>query len=134
MALLNVSDVIDDPDFWSDAVLIQTIVEVNSVGIAQAIQNGAAFTGVIWQGGGTGLVQNGEGDLVEGDLMIITRYPIDTGKREIAADGVIFAGLPYTITNAQLWPFGDGFTQATCKLATINPSLTGQQSSGGFLG
>lgn len=134
MALLNVSDVIDDPDFWSDAVLIQAIVEVSSVGIASALQTGQPFTGVIWPGNGLGLVQSGEGDMVEGDLMIVTRYPIDIGKREIAADGVIFAGLPYTITNAQLWPFGDGFTQATCKLATINPSLTGRQSSGGFLG
>lgn len=134
MALQNVSDVIDDPDFWSDAVLIQAIVTVNEVGIAEAKRAGVAFTGVIWPGNGLGLVQTGEGDWVEGDLMIVTRYPLDTGKREIAADGVIFGDLPYTITNAQLWPFGDGFTQAVCKLATINPSLTGQRSSGGFLG
>jgi hypothetical protein len=134
VALLNVSDVIDDPDFWSDAILIQAIVTVSQVGIAQASQSGTAFTGVIWPGNGLGLVQSGEGNWVEGDLMIVTRYPLDTGKREIAADGVIFGGLPYTITNAQAWPFGDGFTQAVCKLATINPSLTGQQSSGGFLG
>lgn len=134
MALLNVSDVIDDPDFWSEAVLIQAIVEVNSVGIASALQTGQPFTGVIWPGNGLGLVQSGEGDMVEGDLMIVTRYPIDIGKREIAADGVIFAGLPYKITNASLWPFGDQFTQAVCKLATLNPSQTGQQSSDGFLG
>jgi hypothetical protein len=134
MALQNVSDVIDDPDFWSDAVLIQAIVEVSNVGLAQALRSGVAITGVIWPGNGKGLVQVGEGDFVEGDLAIITRYPIDTGTREIAADGIIFGGLPYTITNAQRWSFGDGFTQAVCKLATLNPSQTGQQSSGGFLG
>jgi hypothetical protein len=134
MALLNVSDVIDDPDFWSDAVLVQAIVTINEVGLAQAMQTGVAFTGVIWPGNGKGLVQVAEGDFVEGDLAIITRFPIDTGTRENAADGVIFGGLPYTITNAQRWPFGDGFTQVIGKLAALNPSQTGQQSSGGFLG
>ncbi|MGX9980706.1 hypothetical protein [Methylobacterium fujisawaense] len=134
MALQNVSDVIDDPDFWSEAILIQAIVTVNGVGIAEAKRAGTAFTGVIWPGNGLGLVQSGEGDWVEGDLMIVTRFPIDTGRRETAADGVIFGDLPYTITNVQLWPFGDQFTQAVCKLATINPSLTGPRANVGALG
>lgn len=134
MAFLSVSDVLDDPDFWSDAYLIRSIVTVSEVGIAEAMGGGIAFRGVIWPGAGNGLVRTGEGDYVTGDLAIITRFPIDTGTREVAADGVIFGGIPYTITNAQTWPFGDGFTQAVCKMASLNPSVQGPQTNGGFLG
>lgn len=134
MALLNVSDVIDDPDFRSTGVLIRSLVDVSAYGLAQATSAGTPFEGVFWQGNGTGLVQTGEGDWIEGDLMIITRFPLDTGRREVAADGVVFQNLPYTITNAQLWAFGDGFTQATCKLASINPSLLPRANDGGYLG
>ncbi len=133
MALLNVTDVLDDPDFWSTGVLISSLVDVSAYGLAQATRQGTSFNGVFWQGNGTGLVQNGEGDMIEGDLVVVTRYPLDTGRREVAKDGVIFNGLPYAVTNAAVWPYGDGFTQATCKLATINPSLT-PQSDAGYLG
>ncbi len=100
----------------------------------KATSAGVPFDGVFWQGNGTGLVQTGEGDWIEGDLVIVTRFALDTGRRETAADGVVFQGLPYTITNAQLWAYGDGFTQATCKLATINPSSLPRADDGGYLG
>ncbi len=35
MALLNVSDVLDDPDFRSSGVLIRSIVDVSTYGLAQ---------------------------------------------------------------------------------------------------
>lgn len=134
MALQSVSDVLDDPDFWSEAVLIQSIVAVSSIGLARALERGTRIRGVIFPGNGKGLVQVGDGDFVEGDLAVITRFPIDTGTREVAADAIVFAGLPYTISNAQLWPFGEGFTQAVCKLAVVNPAQTGARSDAGFLG
>lgn len=132
MALLNVSDVLDDPDFKSTGVLIRSVVDVSAYGLAQVTSQGTQFEGVFWQGNGTGLVQNGEGDWIEGDLVVVTRFPIDTGRREVASDGIVFAGLPYTITNAQLWAYGDGFTQATGKLATINPSSLPPPSNAGY--
>jgi len=128
------ADIVLDPDFNSPFVVLGSLIQINSVGLAAALQAGANASGVVWQSAGQGLVQVGEGSYVEGDLAIITQYPLDTGGRELGEDHVYYGGKLYTVTNAQAWDYGDGFTQAVCKLATLNPSQTGQQSSGGFLG
>jgi hypothetical protein len=128
------ADVILDPDFNMPFVVLGSLIEINSVGLANALKAGTDASGTVWQSAGQGLIQVGEGNYVEGDLAIITQYPLDTGGRERGEDSVYYGGKLYTVTNAQTYDFGDQFTQAVCKLATLNPSQTGQQSSGGFLG
>ncbi len=65
--------------------------------------------------------------------MIVTRFALDTGRRETAADGVVFQGLPYTITNAHFGPTRR-LHPSDCKLATINPSSLPRADDGGYLG
>lgn len=134
MADLDVTDVLDDPDFYSPFVILRALVDISDCGIAQALSSGISAQGVVWQGGGNGLVRVGEGDYVEGDLAIISRFPLDTGTADTAADIVGYKDRFYVVTNGQAWDFGQGFTQAVCKLRTLNPSLVPPQANAGFLG
>lgn len=134
MANLDVTDVLDDPDFWSDLVLIKSVIQINELGLANAISAGEPFRGVAQPPKGKGLVQTIEGDYVKADLMVWTRYPLDTGNRDDAADVIVYAGLPYLVTNAAPWLYGPGYIQAFCDLLTINPSVSGRQNDAGYLG
>ena len=60
--------------------------------------------------------------MVQGNITVYTRYPLTTGDANSAADQIFWAGAPYTVIQTQPWQYGNGYTRAVCKLATVNPA------------
>lgn len=132
--LLDVSDVLDDPDFLDTTLRLKpTAITVGNDGLAEGTAGWIAFAGVVIPDGGTDLIQLGEGDEVQGDITIYTRQPLTTGDADRGADTVFWDGAPYVVINAQPWRYGSGYFRAVCKLATLNPSQV-PQIDAGFLG
>lgn len=134
MADLDVSDVLDDPDFAGTVTVTAREVQTDEGGLARAYSGTIAVSAVVIPDGGPDLVQVGEGDAVQGDITLYTRHPLTAGDAQRAADTVWWAGAPYTVIQAQPWLYGQGYTRAVCKLTTNNPSPIGLRTDGGFLG
>lgn len=133
MALLDVSDVLDDPDFASTIVVRPMASTIGENGLAQATVGSNTVSAVVIPDGGDDLVQTGEGDAVQGDITIYTRWPLTTGDAERAADIVEWDGGVYVLINAQAWRYGSGYYRAVAKLATLN-SEQAPPDDAGFLG
>ncbi|WCS27238.1 hypothetical protein LOK46_10595 [Methylobacterium sp. NMS14P] len=125
MADLDVSDVLDDPDFNTPITVLSSVEQVGSDGLAVAIEivpGGVVVMAVVIPDGGRDLIQSSAGDMIQGDITVYTRYPLTTGSRTREPDVVFWNGDSYRIIQAKPWLFGDGYTQAICKLATIEPA------------
>lgn len=135
MASLDVSDVLDDPDFRrDDLVLIRRYVEMQDDGLATGLPGAILFSGVVIPDGGKDLVQTPEGNMVSGDVTVFTRLMLSAGTGETDADLIDVDGDRYHVVNAQPYRFGSGYTRAVCKQITINQTMIDGQGSGGFLG
>jgi hypothetical protein len=121
---LDVTDVLDDPDFQVPITVLSTVEQIGPGGLATAVAlvpGGVIAMAVVVSDGGRDLVQTDEGDSVQGDITVYTRFPLTTGSVTRAPDIVIWNDDQYRIIRAQPWLYGAGYTQAICKLATLNP-------------
>lgn len=114
MADLDVSDVLEDPDFYTGGLLLLR-------GGAPLDQPSATFEAVVDPSGGRDLVQTPEGERVRGQLALITRQDLTAGDAALPADIVVFRTLPYRVLKAMPYPYGSGFTHAVLALASFNP-------------
>lgn len=133
MALLDVSDVLDDPDFHTTIVVNRRAVVTASDGRAVASPVTVTTIGVVVPDGGVDLIQNAEGESVTGDITIYTRFALTQGDAQFGPDAVVWNGAEYRVIQSQNWLFGSGYTKAVLKLATLNPSTAEPPDDAGYL-
>lgn len=122
MALLDVSDILTDPDFMNTGLICERNVQtVGSNGMATNSTTSTAFAGVVTSDNGDLLERNPDGERVKGNMTIHTRFPLDDGSAMNAADIVQWRGRRYTVTVVNDWShFGRGFIVATCDLIPLS--------------
>lgn len=132
---LDVTDVLDDPDFRDDTLQVKRAVVLQADdGTADESAGWTNFSGVVHPAGGDDLVQTPEGDSVTGDIVIITRFPLSAGDGEMGADIVAYQGANHRVRNAKDWRYGQGFTEAVCTLMPANPTSLIERDGCGYLG
>lgn len=120
-ALLDVTDVLDDPDFCDTTlVLTRKVVAQQSDGLALGKGGQITFSGVVVPDGGQELIQTPEGNQVQGDITIFTRTALTTGDADYDADVVLWNGAAYRVVATKSWLFGQTYTQAICTLTDLN--------------
>lgn len=125
-ALLDVSDVLDDPDFLDTTlVLVRRVVAQQQDGTARGAGGPIPFAGVVVPDGGQELIQTPEGNQVQGDVTIYTRIALTAGDANYDADVVQWNGAAYRVIATKPWLFGDTYTQAICALTDLNPTIAG---------
>lgn len=125
-ALLDVTDVLDDPDFLDTTpVLYRRIVAQGQDGTARGEGGSIPFSAVITPDGGQELIQTAEGNQVRSDLTLYTRTALTAGNANFDADLIVWRGDTYRVIATKSWIFGQAFTEAMCALTDINPTLTG---------
>jgi galactose-6-phosphate isomerase len=114
MALLDVSDVLLDPDF-ADSLQCERITKtVGDDGIAVETKISKRFGGVVTNDTGDKLRRLAEGECVEGNILVHCRFKLQTG------DIVLFMARRYTVSALLDWShFGRGFNAATCDLIPL---------------
>lgn len=121
MALLDVSDILTDPDFVSFGLVCERNTQtVGADGLATNSTTLTPFSGVITSDNGDVLERTADGARIKGNMNIHTRFPLDDGSSANAADIVQWKGRRYTVTVVNDWShFGQGFICATCDLIPL---------------
>jgi hypothetical protein len=118
LPLLDVSSVLDDPDFRDDTLICTRNAQtVSAGGLAVNTPTTIPFSGVVTSGGGDKLIRLADGSRISGSITIHTRFALSAGAPNFDADVVTWQGRQYTVTPVNNWlTFGDGFVSVDCDL------------------
>jgi hypothetical protein len=121
MPLLDVSEILLDPDFVDSLVCLRNTQTVGDDGIAINAQSSTPFYGVVTNNTGDLLMRMAEGSRVNGSITVHSQFNLIAGADGIDADVVTWNGRRYTVTNVADWSrFGRGFTAANCELIPLS--------------
>jgi hypothetical protein len=120
MALLDVSDVVLDPDFADYLILKRGVQEIGTNGRALNPREETPFMGVVTQYSGTDLERLEIGDQIKGAILVHSKEILTTGSSITPADIVEFRGRDYTVAHVDSYShFGAGFSAARCDLIPL---------------
>lgn len=125
-ALLDVTDVLDDPDFLDTTlVLVRRVVAQQQDGTARGAGGPIPFAGVVIPDGGQELIQTPEGNQVRGDITVYTRTALTAGDANYDADVIHWSRAAYRVIATKPWLYASGYTQAIAALTDLNPTPPG---------
>lgn len=121
MPLLDVSEVLLDPDFADSLVCTRQSQTVGNDGMAVNTTTDTDFVGVVTAASGNNLVRTPEGAYTTGDLCIVTPYRLRTSATgDGVADVVTWNGARYTVTQVNDYSrYGAGFVWAVADIIPL---------------
>lgn len=121
MPLLDVTDVLLDPDFLDTSPVAQRNAQtVGDDGMAVNTTTEIPFAGVITSLNGSVLQRVAEGSHVTDTITIHTPFKLIAGQAGLDADVVVWSGLHWTVTNVNSYSqYGRGFVAATCTMKEL---------------
>ncbi|MFJ4349463.1 hypothetical protein ACIPZ5_01030 [Pseudomonas sp. NPDC089428] len=122
MALLDVTEVLLDPDFMDMGLVCKRSTQtVGDNGRATNAQSSMPFAGVVTSDKGDILERIAGGERKKGSITIHTLFRLTAGDGEdIIADVVTWQGRDYTVANVNDYShFGRGFVAASCDLLPL---------------
>ena len=125
MPLLDVSDILGDPDFAQAPgaiVLTRSTLTVDGHGRGQRTQIAQPIPGVITSDSGDILDVIAEGKRIRGSSTLHTTFPLTAGDGATDADEIEWQARRYVVTGVNDYStFGGGFVSATCELKQVSP-------------
>lgn len=124
MAQLDVSEVIDDPDFADPIVIVRRRQTVDHHGRASVRETRVNAIGVIIQASGETLMREPEGASIRAGVGIdvYTKTAVAPANGRYDADEIEWQSQRYTVESVKDWSnFGVGFYVASCTLKAISP-------------
>lgn len=121
MALLDVSEVLLDPDFMDTLTCYRKTQAVGDDGIASVTSQTIPFYGVVTSDSGDILERIATGERIKGSITIHSTFPLRDGSGSTqTADEVLFHGQMYIVSTVNDYShFGQGFVAATCDLKPL---------------
>lgn len=120
MPNLDVSDVLDDPDFVTSFTVKRTVVSVGSNGRSSAIETVTPTTGVITSDAGQNLSRTPDARNAVGRIMIHTKFFLYSGEDATDADVIVWRGREWTIIVVNDYSeYGLGFVSAVAEIRSI---------------
>lgn len=120
MALLDVSDILDDPDLSDVVSCVRNFQTVGADGIAVNTQVAHKFRGVVTSDNGDVLTRLPNGERIRGSMTIHTVFRLSDGSNGQSADVVLWQGRHYTVTTVNDFSnYGRGFVAAGCELIEL---------------
>lgn len=130
MPLLDVSDVLTDPDFVQFGLICTRNIQiVGEDGLAVNTPTLFNFTGVVTSESGERLNRIADGERITGSILICTRFRLIDGKIGKSADIVTIPArccnspnaLQYTVAEVNNYSrYGLGFVEALCDLVPLH--------------
>lgn len=122
MPLLDVSDVLLDPDFVdSSLICARSAQTVGSDGMAVNTATQIPFSGVVTNDTGDQLIRNADGSRIQGSITIHSQFRLIDGVSGFDADVVTWQGRSYVVNNVRDWStYGQGFVAAQCVLIPLS--------------
>lgn len=121
MALLDVSDILTDPDFMNTGLVCErNAQDVGEDGLAANVTRRMKFSGVVTSDTGDILTRMASGEYTVGSITIHTKFRLIDGSAGFTADIVQWQGRRYTVSNVNDYShFGKGFVCAGCDLIPL---------------
>ncbi|SEI98886.1 hypothetical protein SAMN04244579_02715 [Azotobacter beijerinckii] len=122
MALLDVTEVLLDPDFMDTSLVCRRMAQsVGDDGRAESVENQIPFAGVVTSDKGDILERLSGGERKKGSITIHTVFRLSSGSgSDGIADIVTWQGRDYTVSNVNDYNhFGRGFVAASCDLLPL---------------
>lgn len=121
MALLDVTEVLIDPDFMDTGlVCTRNTQTVGPNGLAINTPTLFPFAGVVTNDNGDVLNRIAEGERNVADIVVHTTFVLTDGRGNVSTDLVSWRGEQYTVKSVIDYShFGRGFVSASCKLIPI---------------
>ena len=122
MPLLDVSDVLLDPDFCDTTLQCERYTaSVDSNGRGTKTQTLVGFAGVITSDRGERLVRNAVGEHATDTISIITRFKLRDAGTGVTADIVRWNGNRYTVVSVNDYStYGRGFVETICEMIPLS--------------
>ncbi|WP_407059402.1 hypothetical protein ACKZDW_02465 (plasmid) [Ralstonia syzygii subsp. celebesensis] len=122
MPMLDVSDVLLDPDFMATGLVCNRMTQtVDSYGRATNTPAATPFSAVVTSDKGDLLHRNTDGSRIIGSITLHTIFRLSDGAVGQDADEVVWQGRTYTVVNVNDYShFGRGFVCATCDLKPLS--------------
>lgn len=122
MPLLDVTDVLLDPDFLDTSLSVTRNAQtVGDDGIAVDTPTTTGFYGVVTSLNGSVLQRVAEGAHIEDTITIHTPFKLIAGQAGYDADVVNWQGRQWTVTNVNDYStYGRGFVAATCTMKQLS--------------
>lgn len=122
MPLLDVSEVLDDPDFADTVNVTRKTATVDTHGRANFVTSVYPnVVAVVVAASKAELVRTPEGEMTAGDIMVVTKFNLSSGDGAETADIVNWNGRNYTVVQTDDYSrYGVGFVSATCKQLQLN--------------
>jgi len=121
MALLDVSEVLSDPDFMDTGLICYRNAQtIGTNGMAVNTERKFTFNAVVTSDSGHELNRTAEGDYQSGAIMVHTATQLQDGSVGLIADEIEWQGRRYTVERINSYShFGRGFVAATCALKPL---------------
>lgn len=133
MALLDVSEVLNDPLFQEPAVLIRRREAIGDDGLTVLTEGAKPIMVVATSGDGDMLAQTPTGRTLNSTVRFYTAEAISPGQSEQSADVVLWRGRRYVAISVSDWSnWGAGFTSASCQLLDLAGGTPDDAIEGGF--
>lgn len=122
MPLLDVTDVLLDPDFMSTGLVCKRSTQtVGNDGIATLTTTTTPFAAVITNADGDMLQRLSDGERIKGSITVHTPFRLNDGSAGVTADVITWQGRDYTVASvADYSHFGRGFIAAECDLIPLS--------------
>lgn len=122
MPLLDVSDVLLDPDFCDTTLQCERYTaSVDSKGRGTKTQTLVGFAGVITSDRGERLVRNAVGEHATDTISVITRFKLRDAGTGVTADIVRWNGSRFTVISVNDYStYGRGFVEAICEMIPLS--------------
>lgn len=118
MPLLDVSDILSDPDFADSVVVTRSTVTTDPLtGRTTTVQTETPISAVVTSDMGRNLQRNPEASISTGSILMHSVFRFTEGGDGLDADTVTWNGRRYTVVTVDDYSrYGAGFTCATCRL------------------
>lgn len=121
MPTLDVSEILDDPEFADTATVYRNAVTVDPVtGRTTVTTTSTAILCVVTSDKGRNLQRNPRAALSEGSIIVHSTFTFTEGGNGVDADELDWNGRKWTVVVVDDYSrYGAGFTCATCRLLDL---------------
>lgn len=122
MALIDVSELLTDPDFTSTVTLIRRASTVNTYGENVMTETQSTITAVVQGANTESLERVPEGARLSDLIDVYYKGQLTAESPSGYADIIVWGGKRYQVFEVveDFMNFGAGFTKAVCKLEAVN--------------
>jgi hypothetical protein len=122
MALIDVSELLTDPDFTNTATLIRRSSTVNTYGENTMVETSSSITAVVQGANTESLERVPEGARLSDLIDVYYKGQLTAESPGGYADIIVWQGKRYQVFEVveDFMNYGAGFTKAVCKLEAVN--------------